>query len=142
MSQPPATPVHAVLPWVALGSALGSGCRVTLAPLLPITDAGAIPLGILTVNLIGSALAGVLLALTTRGRLSVRAVRTRHFLLTGFLGGFTTFSLFSLQAVELAEAGYPTNAFAYALLTLCGGPAAAWAGFKAASRPENTAGSN
>ncbi len=141
-SQPTATPAFIVLPWIALGSAFGSGCRIMLADVLPRTEAGTIPLGILTVNLIGSALAGALLALALRGRLSAQAVRTRHFLLTGFLGGFTTFSLFSLQAVQLAEAGHPANAILYVLLTLGGGPAAAWAGFQAVSGPKISVGND
>lgn len=69
------------------------------------------PAGTLTVNVVGSAVMGVLAALLlTR----TAAPEWRLLLMTGVLGGFTTFSAFSLDVWGLWERGAPGTAFAYA----------------------------
>lgn len=82
---------------VGLGAALGAWLRyvlnLLLNPLLPL------PLGTLAANLSGGLLAGVALAAFSRpGSL---APELRLFLTTGFLGGLTTFSAFSVETVAL-----------------------------------------
>ena len=86
---------------VALGGAIGSVLRF-----LTVASIGA-PLGTLVVNVIGSFFMGVLfVALTARAGLS-------PLLMTGILGGFTTFSAFSLDALKLWQAGQILPALGY-----------------------------
>jgi CrcB protein len=76
------------------------------------------------VNVAGSLLLGLLLA---QGR--GLAPEVRDALGVGFLGGFTTFSTFSLQAVLEADAGRPGTAAAYVGASVVLGVGAACAGF-------------
>lgn len=86
---------------VALGGAIGSVLRY-----LTVTAIGA-PLATAVVNILGSFAMGVLFVLlSTRTSLS-------PLLMTGVLGGFTTFSAFSLDAMRLWEAGQIPQAVAY-----------------------------
>ena len=84
---------------VALGGAIGSALRF-----LTITTVGA-PLGTFIVNVAGSLVMGMFFA-SLSARLS-------PLLMTGVLGGFTTFSAFSLDALKLYESGQPTHAVIY-----------------------------
>jgi CrcB protein len=86
---------------VAIGGAIGSVLR-HLAAL-----AFAAPWAVMGINILGSFCIGVLyVILATRLHLS-------PLLMTGLLGGFTTFSAFSLDALKLWEAGRPLAALAY-----------------------------
>jgi CrcB protein len=91
------------LPLIALGGALGSVLRY-----LMVAAVGA-PWGTAAVNVIGSFAIGVLFVLLD--------ARTgwQFFLMTGLLGGFTTFSAFSLDTIKLIEAGQPLQAALYVL---------------------------
>ena len=73
------------------------------------------PYGTLSVNLIGSFLIGVVYALVDRGNLSPE---TRLFLATGLLGGFTTFSAFSLDALNLLQEGLLMEGVSYIMLSI------------------------
>ena len=86
---------------VALGGAIGSVLRYLTVM------AVAAPLGTLVVNVAGSFAMGVLVV-TLAARTSVQPL-----LMTGMLGGFTTFSAFSLDALRLWEAGEVVQALAY-----------------------------
>ena len=99
---------------VALGGAIGSVARFlsvsALARLLP----PGFPYGTLAVNVVGSFAMGALAVwLAERG-----AMRAAPFLMTGFLGGFTTFSAFSLDAVRLWQDGDPRVAALYVSLSV------------------------
>lgn len=83
-------------------------------------------LATLAVNLIGCLLIGVLSALFLARTDLPLALRTG--LITGVLGGLTTFSSFSLEVVRLFENGQPGVAIAYLLSSLLGGLLAAWGG--------------
>lgn len=86
---------------VALGGAIGSVLRF-----LTVANIGA-PLGTLVVNVAGSFVMGVLfVVLTARAGLS-------PLLMAGILGGFTTFSAFSLDALKLWQSGQALPALAY-----------------------------
>lgn len=88
---------------VALGGALGSVARY-LVNLWSTRLAGSgFPWGTLTVNLVGSLLIGLFAEMIAR-RFNASA-EMRLFLITGILGGFTTFSAFSLDAVSLITRG-------------------------------------
>ncbi|SNX68508.1 camphor resistance protein CrcB [Cereibacter ovatus] len=86
---------------VALGGALGASARYLVNVASMRLFGAGFPVGTMTVNILGSFLMGVLvLVLAMKG-----GNRFAPFLMTGILGGFTTFSAFSLDAVTLYERG-------------------------------------
>lgn len=88
---------------IALGGAIGAVARHVLAGAITRWFGSGFPLGIMVVNILGSFLMGVLItALATRFEASPEM---RGFLAVGLLGGFTTFSTFSLETVLLMERG-------------------------------------
>lgn len=89
-----------------------------------------LPSGTLTVNITGCLLIGVLAGLSENRNLL--GPETRALLLIGVLGGFTTFSAFSYETVELLRDGESMAAFANVALQVCLGLAAVWAGYSAA----------
>ncbi len=96
---------------VALGGAVGSVCRY-LVGLATLRQFGPdFPWGTLTVNIVGSFAIGVLIELIVR-KLDA-SPEMRLLLVTGFLGGFTTFSAFSLDAIYLFERGELVTAGIY-----------------------------
>lgn len=111
---------------VAAGGAIGAAMR-HLVNLAALRLAGpTFPWGTLTVNLAGSFLMGVLIELLAR-KAGVSA-EVRLFAATGILGGFTTFSAFSLDVVVLWERGALFAAASYALVSVVGAVAALFAG--------------
>lgn len=91
--------------WIGLGSALGGVLRFALVEKLTAAWGHAFPWGTLCVNVTGSLVMGALAGLVAAGGPWEAAPSARHFLMTGVLGGYTTFSAFSLQTLELARAG-------------------------------------
>src|SRR5437762_636973 len=86
---------------VLAGGALGSGARYLVSLWTLDRFGGAFPWGTLAVNIAGSFLIGLLATLADEGgRIGPEG---RVFLVAGVLGGFTTFSSFSLETVRLAE---------------------------------------
>ena len=110
---------------VGVGAALGAWLRWALAlawnPLLP-----ALPLGTLAANVIGGFLIGVVAEVL--GRMVDLPGEWRLFLITGFLGGFTTFSTFSAETVGLLERGMPGAALVLVLAHVVGSLIATIAG--------------
>ena len=110
------------LPWstallLALGGALGTLARFSLgvwaAPL-----SQALPWGTILINIAGSFVIGFVGTLTlATGRLPLPEP-LRLFLMVGFCGGFTTFSSFSLQTLDLMRGGAPTRALANVALSV------------------------
>lgn len=100
-----------ILTQVALGGALGAVARyVTVTAALRALGPG-FPWGTLAVNVLGSFVMGLLFVwLEARGML-----RLAPLLMAGVLGGFTTFSAFSLDALKLWEAGATGAAAGYVL---------------------------
>jgi CrcB protein len=94
------------LPLIALGGAIGSVLRYLLVAAI-----GA-PWGVAAVNVLGSFAIGVLFVLLD--------ARTgwQLFLMTGLLGGFTTFSAFSLDTLKLIQAGQTGQAALYVLASV------------------------
>ena len=109
---------------VALGGAIGSSARyLTNVAVMRGLGAG-FPWATVIVNVVGSFLMGVLVAsLAQKG-----GTRFAPFLMTGILGGFTTFSAFSLDAVTLWERGAALHALAYVAGTVVVSLAALMAG--------------
>ena len=105
---------HLVL--VALGGALGSGLR-HLANLAALRLFGpAFPWGTLAVNVVGGFLMGLFVELLAR-RFGGSA-ELRLFVATGILGGFTTFSAFTLDFAVLYERGALAQAFGYVVASV------------------------
>lgn len=112
---------------VALGGALGASGR-HLAGLVVLRALGpGFPFGTFIVNILGSFLMGALIAYLAR-KGGTAGPEWRLFLATGVLGGFTTFSAFSLDAVLLWERGevssavfYVLGSVAFSILALAGG---------------------
>ena len=102
--------------YVAVGGALGAWLRYVLGRL---AGATAFPFATLTVNLLGSFAMGLLAGWLAR---QGDGGEGWHLLLgVGLLGGFTTFSAFSLEIVTLAQRGALANAALYAAVSLAGG---------------------
>ena len=107
---------------VAAGSALGGVARYGLSGLVARSIGETFPWGTLVVNVLGSFLIGVVATLTgPDGRLLVSPV-ARQFWILGIFGGFTTFSAFSLQTLNLAQEGEWARAGAFAGATVLRGP--------------------
>lgn len=101
---------------VAAGGALGSMGRYVVGVLMARLLGAGFPWGTLTVNIVGSFVMGLLIeAAALRGVLSAEA---RAFVFVGVLGGFTTFSSFSLDVVTLVQRDEVWAAGAYLAATL------------------------
>ncbi|MEX2425171.1 MAG: fluoride efflux transporter CrcB [Thermomicrobiaceae bacterium] len=109
---------------VGLGGAIGAVIRYALLQWLGGVDDGILPWGTVSANLLGSLLLGMVVGLFDRGALREPA---RLFLAVGLLGGFTTFSLFSYENLELLRDGrylvLLVNAIGQTVLGLCGAAA-------------------
>jgi len=91
--------------WIGLGSALGGMSRYWCSGVMARLIGETFPWGTLFVNVLGSLLIGFFATVTAPdGRLFVDAT-TRQFVMLGFLGGYTTFSSFSLQTLSLMNDG-------------------------------------
>lgn len=100
---------------VALGGALGSALRyLTGIGLLRLLGHHPFPVAIIFVNVFGSFLMGVFVVAAAHRGLTYLS----PLVMTGFLGGFTTFSAFSLEAVTLYERGDLGQAVLYVALSV------------------------
>ena len=104
-----------MLIWIAIGGAAGSVLRFLIGGMVQRSGGVSFPLGTLAVNVIGAFLIGVL----TQHYMHVQTSPVlRTALITGFCGGFTTFSAFSIETVGLLEGGAYAKAAAYILLSV------------------------
>jgi CrcB protein len=112
----------AVIPLVVMaGGALGSVARYGLAVAVGSLMGQGFPWGTILINILGSFVIGWFGGVTgPNGRHAVPEAM-RAFVMIGICGGFTTFSSFSLQTMELLRAGYTGRALAnvVASVTLC-----------------------
>ena len=116
---------------VAAGGALGAVGRAGVAAALP--SIGAFPLQTFAVNVLGSFVIGLVWAGVSRPDVSLL---WGAFIVTGALGGFTTFSTFSLETLQLLEQGEWRTGILYlvlSLVTCVGGAAAGVMLFRAAA---------
>jgi fluoride exporter len=103
---------------VAIGGAIGAmGRYAVISYIAPVTGKG-FPLGTLLVNVSGSFLIGVCYVVLDE-KLAA-SPEWRLLTMTGFLGAFTTFSTFSLDALALWNNGLPIAALTYVLATVVG----------------------
>lgn len=97
---------------IAIGGALGSVLRFAAVSYFTPLINHRFPLGTFIVNLSGSFLIGMAYVLLVEK--TNLPVEYRLFFMTGVLGGFTTFSAFSLEILQLGQQGHFLNAFVYA----------------------------
>lgn len=110
---------------VAIGGALGSVARYEFARQLTARFGASFPWAILSINVLGSFAMGVLVALFA---LVPLPQSLRVGLTTGVLGGFTTFSTFSLDVATLMERGQTILAAVYVIASVGLGVAGLFAG--------------
>ncbi|MFJ4674825.1 fluoride efflux transporter FluC [Kitasatospora sp. NPDC088783] len=120
-----------VLAVIAVGGVLGASARYAIALAWP-TAPGLFPWSTLVVNAVGCAVIGVFLVVITEAWAAHRLVRP--FFGTGVLGGFTTFSTYTVDIQRLVDGGHAATALGYLAATLAAATAAVWAGAQAARR--------
>src|SRR5271155_4704877 len=103
--------------WVTIGSALGGLLRYTITRLTP-TQSIAFPYGTVFINVLGSFVIGYFGTLTLQGGKYPASDNLRLFVMVGLCGGFTTFSSFSLQTLDLLRAGAWGRAVANVVLSV------------------------
>ncbi|MBR1901596.1 MAG: fluoride efflux transporter CrcB [Bacteroidaceae bacterium] len=108
---------------VALGGGIGSVCRY----LISILNTTSYPWGTFAVNILGSLLIGLLVGCVNKGSLPPEL---KLLLVTGFCGGFTTFSTFANESVGMMKAGDILLSALYIGASVVVGVLAVWAGLK------------
>jgi fluoride exporter len=104
--------------WVAFGGALGSMARYGVGIGASRAWGDTFPWGTLLINIAGSFVIGFFGTLTSQAGPMSAAPGLRIFVMVGVCGGFTTFSSFSLQTLELVQAGEPIRAGLYVALSV------------------------
>jgi CrcB protein len=119
--------------WIALGGALGTVARYWMTNAVAALTGPLFPWGTILINIIGSFIIGLVAHMTTPvGRVPI-PFDMRAFILVGICGGYTTFSAFSLQTLELARTGHWFQAGGNIVLSVVLCLIAAWAGYALAS---------
>jgi len=90
---------------VMLGGALGSAARFAVSTWCEAKWGANFPWGTFVVNVVGAFLIGLIFVFSESLVSSALVAQTRALLITGLLGGFTTFSAFSLQTFALLQSG-------------------------------------
>ncbi len=107
--------MYRILFYVFIGSALGGVSRFLSQQFVQKNFPSYIPLGTLSVNIIGSFIIGIIYALSEK---SIISPEVRILIATGFCGGFTTFSSFAFENVKLLQDGEFFNTGLYVLLSV------------------------
>jgi fluoride exporter len=119
--------------WVAIGSALGGMSRYWLSGMVASAFGETFPWGTLIINVLGSLVIGFFATFSgPDGRIIVPS-DTRIFVMVGICGGFTTFSSFSLQTLNLARDGEFLHAALNIILSVVLCLTAVWLGHIAAA---------
>ena len=104
---------------VGMGGALGAISRMLISNYINRNFSLTFPIGILTINILGSFIIGLIMG-GMYLKVNLGDIKFLPFLVTGFLGGFTTFSSFSLETLYLFQEGRLTQAISYVALTMIG----------------------
>lgn len=116
---------------VALGTAIGGTLRAGVSLALP---AEGLPWATLAVNVLGSFVIGLYATLAGPDGRLLASPRQRHFVMTGLCGGFTTFSIFSLETLRFLQSGQTAMATLTVALSTAAWLAAVWLGHLCAVR--------
>lgn len=119
--------------YVAVGGALGSVARFWLTALVAEILGPQFPWGTILINVLGSFVIGFYATFTGPDGRMTASFDARAFVMVGICGGFTTFSAFSLQTLELARQNQSLEAGANILLSVVLCLAAVWLGHLAAA---------
>lgn len=119
--------------WIALGSALGGSSRYWLSGVVARSFGETFPWGTLIVNVTGALVVGAFAALTGPDGRWLLGSTARQFVIIGVCGGYTTFSSFSLQTLNLIRDGEWMYAGWNIVLSVVLCLLAVWVGFAAAS---------
>jgi CrcB protein len=114
--------------WIALGGALGSMARFWLAAFVAEIMGPQFPWGTILINIVGSFVIGYFAKFSGPGGRLVASFNARAFVMVGICGGFTTFSAFSLQTLDLARENDWAQAGANIVLSVVMCLLAVWAG--------------
>ena len=117
---------------LVLAAGLGSGCGAVarwLLGLALVDPTAGWPWATLLANVLGSLLIGLVAAFDTKENHWLADPAVRQFLMVGFCGGLTTFSIFSLEVLALGLAARPAMALAYVGASVGLWLAAVWLGF-------------
>ena len=104
---------------VGLGGAAGSMLRYAVQKIFNVQNAGVFPTGTLLVNIAGCFLIGVLWSIASRSLSWNEEIKL--LLMTGFCGGFTTFSAFTLEGIGLLKESKTTLFVIYVVASVFGG---------------------
>lgn len=116
---------------IMAGAALGGAARYWMVSTLTARIGGRFPWGTFAVNVLGCFLIGVIATFLAERS---AAAAWSLFLVTGILGGYTTFSAFGLETVQLTRQGEHVLALANAVGSVVAGYAAVWLGALLARR--------
>ncbi len=111
---------------IGMGSAFGGMLRYVMAEHIQQKFQSVLPFGTFFVNVLGCFLIGIVFGLFERGHL---AQEWRLFLATGMLGGFTTFSAFSMESVNMLRDGQYLSVLIYITASVFFGLFATFAGW-------------
>jgi CrcB protein len=123
--------------WVALGGALGSVARFWMTNAVAALTGPRFPWGTILINIVGSFVIGLFAFLTTPVGRFPASFDMRAFVLVGICGGYTTFSAFSLQTLELARNGDWLAVAGNIVLSVVLCLAAVWSGYALAGGLHN-----
>lgn len=112
---------------VGLGGFIGSVARFLVSKLNLSWHFLSIPMGTLTVNVLGSFIIGILVGISVKSDLI--STDLRLFLMVGFCGGFTTFSSFSSENLMLMQNGQVVTVLIYTALSILLGFLAVYLGY-------------
>ena len=115
--------------WVAIGGALGSMARYGCSGMVARLIGGAFPFGTLVVNVTGAIVIGFFAALSLPEGRHIVPPAARIFVMTGICGGYTTFSTFSLETLNLMRDGEWFHAFGNIMLSVALCLIAVWLGY-------------
>jgi CrcB protein len=124
---------------VAAGSVLGGVARYVASLLIPALSG--FPWATLSVNVAGSFIIGLYGTLNGPDGRLFASTRQRQFVMTGFCGGYTTFSSFSLETFRLLDSGAAPTALMYIAVSVVAWLVAVWLGHVLASRLNRLKGS-